>query len=162
MRTWLFLWGMSLAVPGAFAQCGDPAINPTDSTASVQRKLTCYSEELARVKQQLAQVQADLDQATSAAASVRAYVQVYERPFIFRPFISRLDTCKSRAVDALAKRGGTFVTQDSEWLNFNTPKGMVVINCNLNRQDIGAVTVGDLDDSQATKWAKAIWTEVFY
>src|ERR1700734_2793549 len=108
MKLALFMCLLVASASLSFADCGDPTFSPHDKEGDVKKKLTCFAEENAKLKQEVANAQSKLGQ---------LQIQWGDRK-LFRRQALPVDTCKTRAIDSLVKRGGVILEQGDTWVDF--------------------------------------------
>jgi hypothetical protein len=103
----------------AIAQCGDPTFGPNDGQKEVQKKLTCFADQNAKLQHQVEALQAQI-----SSMDVQGYISaVPYNSFVYPP-----QQCISNAQQELANEHASIISNTETALTFHigTAKGVVL------------------------------------
>lgn|GEM_PF-3149072 len=96
----------------------DPTISSEDRIGDVKRKLACFADENAKLKQELANLQSQPTQ----------LLIHWDGPHYFS---FSADACKTKAIDSVVKRGGSVLEQGSGWVDMQLGDKAVSALCDV-------------------------------
>jgi len=138
-----------------FGQC-DSTVSQTDDTVrTVKAKLACFAAENSNLRQQLADTQQELSNLKSSTPAFSIYGAQFD------PKTLSYDTCKSKAVDSITKRGGAFARQDQNFVHLTLGSDWILINCNSTDYSGYVLVMGSSPGTSDQDLSEALVREVF-
>jgi hypothetical protein len=112
--------------PCVFSQCDSTITESVDTPRTIRAKMACFANENAKLEQENTKLKQDLaasqNRATSISASIRTR-SVNDIP---------IDTCKTRAINVVGKRGGVVIGQGDSWMDFRIGTTAVKVACAID------------------------------
>jgi hypothetical protein len=118
MKTTVFLTFLFASASLLFADC-DPTISSTDTIGDVKKKLACFAQENAQLKQEVLKTQSQPGQGRIS----------WSVPMLFFRKSLSADACKTKAIDSVVKRGGVVIEQGDKWVDLHLGDKAVSVLC---------------------------------
>src|ERR1035441_10492117 len=155
MKTMFFALVLFGCAASSCAQC-DSTVSSGDTIGSVKKKLACFADENAKLKQQLANPQTVSGQLRIATSSSFGFLN---SQFSVEAFIAK-------AIGTVVKRGGSVEAQGADWVDLKLGEKAVSTICDAARLEgfedlrIGLVIVAGYGSQENLDLSKILKSEI--